>query len=87
MTIIRLKKHKERKIINNYPWVFKDEIEDIVKDSNDLICNVFSFDNKFLGKAFINKNSNKYLYIISKDDENINFNFFEKRIKNLYCRS
>ncbi len=84
MVIIKLKKGKEKKIINNYPWIFKDEVFELTKDGNDNICNVFSYNDKFLGKAFINYNSNKLLYMLTKKDEKIDINFFESRILRAY---
>ncbi len=80
MTIIKLKKGKEKKVLNNYPWIFRDEISDIIRSGKDIICNVFSHKDEFLGKAFLNEGSNKYLYMLTKKDENVDRNFVKKRI-------
>ncbi len=81
MNIVKLKRGKEKKILNNYPWVFKDEIADIIKDENTYLCNLFSFEDKFLGKALVNEKSNKYLYMLTKKDEKIDYEFFKSRIE------
>ena len=47
-------KGKEKKVLNNYPWIFRDEISDIIRSGKDIICNVFSHKDEFLGKAFLN---------------------------------
>jgi 23S rRNA (cytosine1962-C5)-methyltransferase len=80
MTIAKLKRNKEKKVINNYPWIFRDEINEIIESGEDFICNVFSYKDEYLGKAFLNKGSNKYLYMITKKDENIDYSFIKQRI-------
>jgi 23S rRNA (cytosine1962-C5)-methyltransferase len=80
MIIVRLKKNKEKKIINLYPRVFKDEIQEIQGEKNEGdLCNVFSLDYQFLGKGFFS-NGNISVKILSTEDEEINKEFFKKKI-------
>jgi 23S rRNA (cytosine1962-C5)-methyltransferase len=80
MIIVRLKKNKEKKIINLYPRVFKDEIQEIQgeKVEGDL-CNVFSNDYQFLGKGFFS-NGNISVKMLSTDDEEINKDFIKRKL-------
>jgi len=87
MWVVFLKKGKERKVKNNYPWIFKDELEGFVGDgkSGD-IASVFSHDKEFLGKGFFNPNARIAVRMITGRDEHIEHVFnqrilraFEKR--------
>ncbi len=72
-----LKAGKERKVKNGYPWIFRDELEDIVGDpENGDVVNVFSHRHEFLGKAFYGSR----LRMITRHDEDINPDFFRSRI-------
>ncbi len=72
MWIVFLKKGKERKVKNNYPWIFKDELEDFMGDGEiGDIANVFSYDKEFLGKGFFNPNSRIAVRMITREDEDI----------------
>jgi 23S rRNA (cytosine1962-C5)-methyltransferase len=81
MIIIKLKKDKEKKVKNLYPWIFKDETLEISGDKNDgELCNVFSSDYEFIGKG-IYSNSNIACKMLTFYDEEINEIFFEKKIE------
>ncbi len=41
MRVVYLKKGVERKVKNFYPWIFKDEIEEVIGEEGH-ISNVFS---------------------------------------------
>jgi len=77
MIIIRLKKNKEKKIINLYPRIFKDEIFEIQGEKIEgEMCNVFSQDYRFLGKGFFS-NGNISVKMISYKDIEVNKEFFK----------
>jgi len=86
LLIANLKNGKENKIINGYPWIFSDEIEKITgeKISGEFI-NVFSKDYRFLGKG-IYSSSNIAIRMLTTKDEEINYDFFERKIKNAVKR-
>lgn len=80
MIIVRLNKNKEKKIINLYPRIFKDEIFEIQGEKIEgEICNVFSHDYQFLGKGFFS-NGNIAVKMLSTKDVNINKEFFKEKI-------
>ncbi|MGM0640580.1 MAG: class I SAM-dependent rRNA methyltransferase [Thermotogota bacterium] len=80
MIIVRLNKNKEKKIINLYPRVFKDEIFEIQGEKNEgEICNVFSNDYRFVGKGFYS-NGNISVKMLTTEDKNINNEFFKQKI-------
>lgn len=80
MIIIRLKKNKEKKIINLYPRIFKDEIFEIQGEKIEgEMCNVFSQDYRFLGKGFFS-NGNISVKMISYKDIEVNKEFFKNKI-------
>lgn len=82
MYLITLKKGKEKKIQNGYPWIFANEVEKIEgKDIQGGIATVNSFDGKFIGKGYINHQSKIIVRILTRKDEEIDRNFFYEKIK------
>ncbi|MDK2945391.1 class I SAM-dependent rRNA methyltransferase [Geotoga petraea] len=80
MIIVRLNKNKEKKIINLYPRVFKDEIFEIQGEKIEgEICNVFSNEYQFLGKGFYSE-GNIAVKMLSTKDVEINEEFFKEKI-------
>lgn len=84
MIILIAKKGKEKKVENFYPWLFKDEVKDIIGSSNELkepgIANLFSSDNRFIGKGLYIPNSRKIFKLLTFKDEKIDKSFFVRRI-------
>lgn len=85
MTKIFLRKGREKKIRQGDPWVFDNEIEKIQGSyqPGDIV-EVFSDKNAFLGKGYINPNSKIRVRILTRDDEEINREFFRKRISDAW---
>ncbi|MDO7975375.1 class I SAM-dependent rRNA methyltransferase [Oceanotoga teriensis] len=84
MLLIFLKNKKDRKIKNNYPWIFEDEIKNIEGDRKEgEICNVFSSDSQFLGKGIYSK-GNISVKMLSIKDQEIDERFFESKILTAY---
>ncbi|RKX50613.1 MAG: hypothetical protein DRP38_00805 [Thermotogae bacterium] len=70
MWVVFLKKGKERKVKNYYPWIFKDELEGFVGDGKPGdIASVFSHDKEFLGKGFFNPDARIAVRMITRRDE------------------
>lgn len=79
MRIVYLKNGVERKIKNFYPWIFRDEIEEIIGEDGH-VSNVFSKNGDFLGKGFFSESRISIRMLTSKDEE-IDEKFFFSRIK------
>ena len=76
-----LKKNEERRLKLGHQWIFSNEIEKTDAGiNNGEVVELFSGNNKFLGKGFYNKNSLiAYRHLTDKDEE-IDKAFFFKRI-------
>ncbi len=82
MRIVVLKKGKERKIKNGYPWIFEDEIKDVVGEHNESrIANVFSYEGEFLGKGFYSSTSHIRVRMLTSRDEKIDKEFLVRRVR------
>lgn len=78
---VKLKKNKEKKVLAGYPWIFANEVETITgKDKKGAVCTVYSNDGKFLCKGFINHLSKILVRVLSRSDEEIDYEFFYNRI-------
>ncbi|AKI97308.1 class I SAM-dependent rRNA methyltransferase [Kosmotoga pacifica] len=83
MLIVRLKKGLENKLLNGYPWVFKDEIEEIEGETYlGSEVNVFSSDFKFVGKGLYNPFSRRTIMFLTTKDEAIGDEFILSRLVN-----
>lgn len=79
---IILKKGEENRIKEGHPWVFSNEIlrfEGNIKSGN--ICDVYSINNEFIGRGFLNTSSKIMVRILTHQQEEIDENFFFKRIE------
>ncbi len=83
MLKIILQKNEEKRILEGHPWVFSNEVLKFIGEiKSGEICEVCSFDNKFVGYGFLNTNSKIIVRILSLDiNEKINDDFFYNRIK------
>lgn len=79
MLIARIKKGKEGKVLNSYPWIFRDEILSL-EGSADRVSevNVFSSTYEFLGKGFFNPGSTRSIMVLTNHDEELGEAFFRK---------
>lgn len=82
MLIARIRKGKEGKIRNSYPWIFKDEII-ALEGSSDDVCevNIFSSNYEFLGKGFFNPNSTRAIMVLTNQDEELGEMFFGRLLQ------
>lgn len=78
---VYLQKNEEQRILNGHPWIFSNEI---LKFEGRLvsgeICDVYTFDNRFVGRGFLNTNSKIMVRILTLQNEEIDEMFFFKRI-------
>ncbi|TDT69209.1 SAM-dependent methyltransferase [Hypnocyclicus thermotrophus] len=84
-TRVILNKNKDKKIKNFYPNVFKDEVKAVMGKYNiGDIVNVCDEKLNFIGKGYINNNTNILVRVLTTKDEDINYEFFYKKIKEAY---
>lgn len=80
-----MKKGKEKKIANFYPFVFEDEVKTIMGNyKNGDIVDVTDEDMTFIGRGYINENSNKLVRVLTTIDETIDKKFIKRKIKNAF---
>ncbi len=82
MLIARIRKGKEGKVRNSYPWIFKDEIISL-EGSADVVCevNIFSSNYEFLGKGFFNPSSTRAIMVLTNQDEELGEVFFGRLLQ------
>ena len=79
---IFLKKNEERRLKIGHQWIFSNEIENVEGEIIDgVVAELYSNRNAFLGKGFYNKHSLIAVRYLTGGDENIDREFFRKRIK------
>jgi len=77
-TRIYLKRGKERKIRNLYPWVYRDEARKI--EEGDVVADVFSHEGVFVGRGLYSKGARIIWRFLSREYDPIDRNFFVRRI-------
>ena len=76
---------KEKKIINFYPNVFKDEVKTIVGDiKNGDVVDVCSSDGAFVGRGYVTDSTSAFVRILTTKDEKIDKNFILEKIRRAY---
>ncbi len=83
MLKVILNKNEEINILNGYPWVFNNEVNNFLGNiENGSVCSVYTIDNRFVAYGFLNTSSKIMVRILSLDEnEVIDKEFFRKRIK------
>lgn len=82
MYIVKLKRNEEKNVINGFPWIYANEVSSISgKDIQGSVCKVVSFDERFIGIGFINHASKIIVRVLSNTEEEVDKDFFYKRIK------
>lgn len=83
--IIKLKKGEEKRIESGHLWVFSNEIQDIQGDpkTGDIV-ELRKNSGEFLGKGYYNPNSLISFRLLTNVDEEIDFQFYKKRIENAW---
>lgn len=81
MAKVILKKGEEDRIQMGHPWVFGNEVRNIDGDFNPAdIVDVYDSKNRFLGRGYINPKSKILVRLLTREHEEINKDFFRKRI-------
>lgn len=86
MAKIILGKGKQKRVESGHPWVYQNEVADIEGDCypGDIV-DVVNFKGKFIGKGYINDKSQILVRIMTREkDEEINEEFFRKRIRDAW---
>lgn len=82
---IVLKKGKDKKITNFYPFIYKDEIQGIMGTyENGELMDIVSENLEFVGKGYINDNSNTFVRVLTNKNEIIDKKFIKNKIKKAY---
>ena len=80
-----LKKGGDKRISKGHLWVFKNEIKNIRGDPKPGdVVEVIKHNGEFLGLGFFNPNSFISVRLLTRKHEDINFEFFKRRILNAY---
>jgi 23S rRNA (cytosine1962-C5)-methyltransferase len=76
-----LKKHEERRLLAGHQWVFSNEIRLIEgnPEQGDIV-EIHRHDGKFLGLGFFNPHSLIAFRLLTREREEISFEFFSQRI-------
>lgn len=82
MTQVYLNKRISPRIFNGHPWIFNNEVMKVDGDvKGGEIVEVFSHDKKFVGKGYINPQSQILVRLLTRNkSEEINEQFFLNRI-------
>ena len=82
MTKVFLKRKIAPRIAHGHPWIYGNEIEKIVgePEAGDIV-EVFYYDKKYVGRGYINQQSQIAVRLLTRKHENINDDFFLNRIK------
>lgn len=82
MLKVYLNKKEEDNILKGYPWVFNNEVNRFEGNiENGKVCEVYTFDGKFVAYGFLNTSSKIMVRILSLNkDDIINKEFFKNRI-------
>ena len=86
MNKVFLKRKIAQRIANGHPWIFNNEVEKVENESvAGETVEVFTYDRKFVGKGYINPQSQILVRLLTrKKSEDINEDFFLKRIRDCW---
>ncbi|MCW3463363.1 class I SAM-dependent rRNA methyltransferase [Chitinophaga nivalis] len=82
MTKVFLKKQIQNRVLQGHPWIFGNEVSEIKGDVNPGdIVDVYTHKGFFLGRGYINPQSQILVRILTRDkSEEINAEFFYRRL-------
>lgn len=82
MTKVTLKKKISQRVVNGHPWIFANEVNTVEGEvTPGATVEVFSHDKKFVGKGYINPQSQILVRLLTRDrQETINDDFFYRRL-------
>jgi 23S rRNA (cytosine1962-C5)-methyltransferase len=81
-----LKKGKEKRTLYGHPWIYKSDINSVSEEvSPGDIVSIYSYKNQFIGQGYFNPKSQITIRMLTtKENENIDYDFFYKRILNAW---
>ncbi len=86
MKSIFLNKNISRRVESGHPWIFGNEVNtgkalDAAAKAGEVV-NVYTYDKKFIGRGYVNPQSQIMVRLLTRDkDEMINDQFFKNRIQ------
>ncbi len=81
MKTVKLKHKEERRILRGHPWVFSNELERMTNEYGPgEIVDVLDSAGRFIGRGYINPRTLIAVRILTRDREEIDIDFFRKRI-------
>lgn len=82
MTTVILKKKISPRVLNGHPWIFGNEVNLIDGDAKPGdVVEVFTHDKKFIGKGYLNPQSQIPVRILTRDkQETVNEDFFYQKL-------
>lgn len=85
MTKVHLQKGKDKRVLEGHPWVYDNEIEKVDGEyENGDIVDVYNWKNSFIGRGYINDNSKIRIRILTRKQEDINRDFFKRKIEDAW---
>ena len=81
MVKIFLKQGREIPFLQGHLWLFSGAVKD-VRGEMDVgeLCNIYAYDGSFIAKGYLNPNSSILCRILTFFDENIDRDFFKRRL-------
>ena len=80
-SVIKIGKGRDKRIKSGHLWVFSNEIAGSLKGYKaGEIVDIYSYRNEFLGRGYINPSSLISVRILSYEKEEINREFFYRKI-------
>lgn len=80
MNKVYLKRKITPRVANGHPWIFNNEVESMEGDPGSTV-EVYSHDKKFIGKGYINPQSQIVVRLLTRNKtDEINEQFFHRRI-------
>ena len=81
MYTVILKKNEEKDVLGGFPWIYANEVQKIEgKDKQGSVCEVRSYDGRFVGYGFINHQSKLIVRMLTLKSETVDEEFFRQRI-------
>ena len=83
MTKVSLQRKLNQRIANGHPWIFANEVDKVdgKVDAGDIV-EVYSYDQRFIGKGYINPKSQIVIRLLTRDrNETIDEMFFFNKIQ------
>lgn len=85
MARVILEEGKEKKLLNFYPNVFKDDIQSVQGNpKNGEIVDVCMRDLKFVGRGYVTEGTSAYVRILTHKEETVDKEFIQAKIKRAY---